>query len=112
MNLDELVSSIPDAEHESRVRLAQVVDAWKNDESTVDDLEGRIEKWIGHIWFGSDAAHQKFYKVWTEFKKSGIHGIGGMTMNERLYWFSLFDSWESSDSAAKTIMYTKLKAKA
>jgi hypothetical protein len=111
MNLDELVASIPDAEHDNRVRLAQIVDAWKNDGSTVDDLGGRIEKWIGHIWFSSDEAHQQFYKAWSEFKKSGIHGIGGMTMNERLYWFSLIDLWESSDSAAKTTTYAKLKAK-
>ena len=112
MNLDELVSSIPDAERENRVQLAHVVDAWKNDESTVDDLEGRIEKWIGHIWFSSNAVHEQFYQAWNEFKKRGIHGIGGMTMNERLYWFGLIDSWDSLDADAKTIIYTKLKAKA
>lgn len=111
MNLDELVSSIPDAERENRVRLEHVVDAWKRDESTVDDLEARIERWIGQTWFTSDGVHEQFYQAWKGFRNTGIQGIGGMTMNERLHWFGLLDSWESSDPAAKAIIYAKLKAK-
>ncbi len=50
--------------------------------------------------------------MWTEFRNSAIDGIGGMTMNERLYWFGLFDLFENAkDNVEQDKYYQKLMAK-
>ena len=50
--------------------------------------------------------------MWTEFRKSAIDGIGGMTMNERLYWFGLFDLFNNAkNDAEEEKFYGKLMAK-
>jgi len=50
--------------------------------------------------------------MWTEFKNSAIDGISAMTMNERLYWFGLFELFENvKNDNEQEKYYKKLMAK-
>jgi len=54
------------------------------------------------------------YLVWVAgvWNLQGIDGIGGMTMNERLWSFGLFDRFDlSQENKEKRIIYQKLHAK-
>ncbi len=49
--------------------------------------------------------------MWSDFRDSAINGIGGMTINERLYWFGLFDQFDKSvTQSEKENIYSKLMA--
>jgi hypothetical protein len=95
MNLDELVNSIPEKEH--RERLSNWVRDWKKDSSDIEALGELIEKWHGNVWFNSQQHQNEFYEEFIKFKSVAISGVGGMSVNERLYWFGLFEEWDSSD---------------
>jgi hypothetical protein len=71
-----------------------------------------LTKWHGNVWFQNEQNQNEFYDVLETFKKEAIEGIGGMTMNERLYWFGLFDLWDNSDEDDKNRIRNKLHAKA
>lgn len=112
MNLDELVQSIPDEDANFRENLNNWIGEWKNSEDDVNTLTYLIGKWHGTVWFKDQKAQNKFYEDWTNFKQNAIDGIGGMTMNERLHWFGLFERFDScSDEAEKIIIYRKLLAR-
>jgi hypothetical protein len=50
--------------------------------------------------------------MWSLFKEKTISQVGGMTMNERLYFFGLSDQFENCNSdECRLRIYTKLKAK-
>lgn len=112
MNLDELVNSIPESEAELKVALKQWVEAWKQDDKSIDELGFLIGKWHSNVWFKDTNISNKFYSDFTKFKEQAIEGIGGMTMNERLYFFSLFEKWDKSNENVKAVIYRKLKANA
>ena len=50
---------------------------------------------MGNSWFETDEDHNKIYKMWLSFRDKAILGIGGITMNERLYLFGLFEEFET-----------------
>lgn len=53
--------------------------------------------------------HSEIYKLWLSFRDEAIFGIGGMTMNERLYWCGLFDEFDTcKDELSKLRLYNKL----
>ena len=110
MNLDELVESIQNSDVELKKQLKFLIEKWKIDSSSLEDLSFMIEKWHGNVWFSSDKNSNQFYENWNEFKDKAINSIGGMTMNERLYWFGLFGIWDNSNSDLKKTIYIKLKA--
>ena len=110
MNLDELVESIP--ERELRAQLSKWVDGWKRDDTDVDALSALIEKWHGSVWFDDRQAQSVFYERFQKFRAQIIQRIGGMTVNERLYWLGLFDHWDLSDDASRKRIRTKLRADA
>ena len=93
MNLDELVNSIP--EYELRAQLSHWVDEWKSDESGVKRLSDLIRKWHGNVSFRDPQSQDEFYVRFQQFQNKVVENIGGMTVNERLYWFGLFDHWDS-----------------
>lgn len=110
MNLDELVSSIPESEAELKIELKRWVEAWKQDDKSINELGYLISKWHGNAWFKDPNISNKFYSDYTKFKEEAIDGIGSMTMNERLYFFSLFEKWDKSNENVKAAIYKKLKA--
>jgi len=110
MNLDELVDSIP--ERALRAQLWKWVDGWKSDDADVDELAALMEKWHGSVWFSDRQAQSAFYERFQKFREQIIQRVGGMTVNERLYWFGLFDHWDMSNDASRKRIRTKLRAAA
>ena len=112
MDLDALASAIRKTSSDPiLLKLSDLLVNWKSDKSTATELEQDVERYIGNTWISSTAEHEIIYSLWSQFRSDAIHGIGGMTMNERLYFFSLFPRWESihTEEERKTI-YAKLLA--
>jgi hypothetical protein len=110
MNLDELVESIENSDVGLRKQLEIIVSNWKTDNSSIEDLIYLIGKWHGNVWFSGDESSNLFYENWCEFKNIAVSSIKGMTFNERLYWFGLFEIWDKSNDAFKKTIRLKLKA--
>ncbi|KAB7619446.1 hypothetical protein [Alkalilimnicola sp. S0819] len=112
MTIDELAQGIRAASPEPVVqRLAEKLENWKRTEATVEDLRSQIEKYIGHTWVETSEVQKKVYRMWAAFCGDAIGGIGGMTMNERLYLFGLvaqFDSCRAEECRLR--IYRKLLA--
>lgn len=112
MDLDELATAMRKTSSDPVVlRLSDLLSVWKDDSSDAKELESTVERYIGNTWIADTAEHEKIYSLWSQFRDDAIHGIGGMTMNERLYCFSLFPRWEGTktDEDRKAI-YAKLLA--
>ena len=108
MNLDELVTSI--LETKLRDNLIRCVNDWKADDQDVDHLAFMINKWHGNTWFQKTDASDTFHSNFQKFKVTAIEGIGGLTVNERLYWFGLFDIWDKSNEQDQQRIRAKIKA--
>ena len=113
MNLDELTKNIRKVSKEEIVKkLADNIQEWKKDERNAVELRDNVERFIGNTWIEKQTDFDKIYGMWTEFRNSAIDEIGGMTMNERLYWFGLFDLFENAkDNVEQDKYYQKLMAK-
>ncbi|WP_394390611.1 hypothetical protein [Shewanella woodyi] len=87
MNLDELANSV--SESELRERLLHWIGEWKQDDQDIEELAYLIGKWHGNVWLKETDASNKFHSDFQAFKSAAIDNIGGLTLNERLYWFGL-----------------------
>jgi hypothetical protein len=108
MNLDELVASVP--EEELREGLSYWVKAWKQDESDIKNLACVIGKWHGNVWFKSINESNGFNERFQAFKSVAIEGNGGFTLNEKIYYFGLFEEWDRSNEAGQLRIRAKLYA--
>lgn len=113
MNIDELTQSFRNISNEKKLQdLVHWIVAWKLGDEDIRELEAMVEKCFGNMWLQSQADHSNAYKLWSEFKRDAIGGIGGMTMNERLFFFGLFERFDQSDTEEqKHAVYSKLLAK-
>lgn len=113
MNLDELSEEISKVSSEKVVQdLSRFLVAWKDNEETAEELKEGIERYIGNTWIEKNEDHSKIYRLWSAFREEAISGIGGMTMNERLYWFGLFNRYDAcNNEEEKLFVYRKLHAK-
>ena len=113
MNLDELAKEIQNISHEKVIQeLSRHLLEWKTNNKTAENLKDEIEKYIGSSWVESDEDHEKVYQLWSSFRDEAILGIGGMTMNERLYFFGLLNRFDSTpNQESRLIVYKKLHAK-
>ena len=97
MTLRELLAALPEASSDRAVRgLIDLLEQWRENADTAEDLYRTAEKYIGNTWLPSDAEHEAVYALWSAFKNQCIAGRGGMTINERLHCFDLFDAWDSA----------------
>jgi hypothetical protein len=112
MNLDELVYAIKQTSSDSvALKLATLLSSWKDDERDANELETTIERFLGNAWIDSKTEHEKIYGLWSQFRDDAMHGIGSMTMNERLYCFSLFPRWDGAHTEEEQkAIYAKLLA--
>ena len=110
MNLDELVNSVPEVE--LREKLYHWVGEWKQDDKDVEALAYLIGKWNGSVWFQDTDASNKSHSSFQNFKSTAIENIGGLTLNERLYWFGLFGVWENANATTQQRLRSKLHANA
>ncbi|MGE4294506.1 MAG: hypothetical protein AB7E49_02255 [Campylobacterales bacterium] len=113
MTLDELANKIRSVSEEKLIQdLAKYIEEWKSDDRNAEQLESMVERFFGNAWIPEEEDHSKAYSFWSSFRDDVVHGIGGMTMNERLYSFSLFDRFDSCESEEeKRVVYEKLHAK-
>ncbi len=112
MNLDELTAAIEKVSPELEVQhLVGHLRLWKTDSSNVTDLASLVEHYLGNSWLSTDAVHTVVYSLWASFRTQAIDGIGGMTMNERLYFFGLFEEFENANQNGIEKIYAKLNAK-
>ncbi len=112
MNYDDFFNEVHKYDSDSDVaKLLGVLKGWKLNTENVVQLQSTIERFFGHSWIESEATHNHLYKLWSSFNTSAIGNIGGMTMNERLFWFGLFEQFDSCKSEAKKqLIYSKLSA--
>lgn len=112
MNYDEYIKEVEKFSHdEVATRLGKHLLEWKQDDTDAIELVDSIERFFGNSWIEREETHNHLYRLWCKFKKEAIEGIGGMTMNERLYWFGLFERFENSKSeTAQNVIYAKLCA--
>ncbi|MBC3808857.1 hypothetical protein H8K52_16065 [Undibacterium seohonense] len=112
MDLDALVAAISRTSSDPVVlKLAVLLSNWKDDEKNTEELEVIVERFIGYTWIESEMEHKKIYGLWSQFRDKAIHGIGRMTMNERLYFFSLLNRWDSAQTEEERMaIYAKLLA--
>jgi len=74
-------------------------------------LKEGFERYIGNSWIENNDTHETIYHMWSSFRDEAITGIGGMTMNERLYYFGLFERFDDcEDQHARLVLYKKLHA--
>ena len=106
MNLDDLCNSI--SEKELRTNITHWVTEWKQNDKSVHDLSDMIDKWHGNVWFKDENASNDFLNNFQEFKRFAIDNIGGLTVNERLYLFGLFDAWDNQGEITKQRLRLKL----
>jgi|SRR6476660_1375262 len=110
MNLDELVNSIPDSEITLRENFRKWINDWKESPKDVFDLDYLIGKWHGNVWFKNQDVANQFHENFLTFRDNAIKKIGGMTINERLYWFGLTELWDLDDEKQQDVIRIKLKA--
>lgn len=112
MILDELASSIKAASADPAAnKLANLLLQWKHDDSNVEELESRVEHYIGNSWIASEAEHKNIHGVWEKFKSETMRAIGGMTMNERLFCFGLMSRLDVARTERERVaIYAKLLA--
>lgn len=112
MILDELAFSIKAASADPvAAKLADLLLQWKHDDSNVEELESWVEHYIGNTWIASEAEHKNIHGLWGKFKNETMRGIGGMTMNERLFCFGLMSRLDVARTERERLaIYAKLLA--
>ncbi len=116
MNYDEYIKEIEKLSEDDVVsRLIKHLVSWKDDDTNVLELADTIERFFGNSCIENKETHSHLYRMWSAFKKEAIEGIAGMTMNERLYWFGLFERFEKVESEPESeqkqkVIYAKVCA--
>jgi len=108
MSIDDFIKIIPDDEHDLLKSSGGMIDNWKVCDDDVDRLGYLIVKWHGTVRFKREYESNKFHKMIKGFNAECIDGIGGITINERLYAFWLFEIFDTRND--KSMIYKKLKA--
>ena len=83
---------------------------WREDDSTAEDLVSNLDRTLGHIWFSTNEDHATVALMIARLRDT-IAAIGGMTMNERLFYFDLMDRWDRAPDDQRDVLYKKVLAK-
>ena len=90
-------------------RLAALLEEWRTNASTAEELRQSVERYIGNSWIGSDEEHKAVYSLWSAFRDKCIMGRLGMTMNERLHCFSLLEAWDrATEATSRAVVRQKI----
>lgn len=115
MNLDELISNIKQLSKDDNTIsvLISILENWKINNKTVSELNYVIDKFRDGFFPKENEINLiKIGTLLYNFQEEIILNIGGMTMNEKLYVFSLFDRFDfSKNNNEKEIIYKKLTQK-
>ena len=74
--------------------------AWRDDDSTIEDLIADLDRILGQIWFSSNENHATVALLIARLRDT-VASIGGMTMNERLVAFDLMRRWDRTATAQR-----------
>jgi hypothetical protein len=85
------------------------VDAWPTDSTTPAQLLDEMNRLLGNVWFSTTEIHQQAFEALEAFAQT-VRDLGGMTVNERLYFFGLFDKWDASSEADQKAIQSKIRA--
>lgn len=112
VTIDETAAAIGHTSTDAVVQgLARLLVEWKFNADNVDELRTQVERYIGNSWIADDSTHAAVYVLWSAFCKTAIDCIGGMSMNERLFRFGLFERFDNASSPlAREEIYAKLLA--
>ncbi len=111
MNYDEYIEEAKKHSSDEVVaRLVSHLTNWKSDNTNAVELADSVERFLGNSWITREETHAYLYKLWSSFEASAISCIGSMTMSERLYWFGLFERYESATKSEQKVIYAKLCA--
>ncbi len=112
MDLDTLIIKIKIISNDSVIQtIVDKLQNWKKDDTSLDYLEYYIHKYIGDGSIEKNDAHETVYELWLLFQEEVTKDLDGMTMNERLYKFSLVKRYDSCFTKnCKLKVYTKLNA--
>ena len=113
MALDDLAKEIRGVSDEKLIQdLAKYIEDWKSDDTNAQALETMVERFFGNVWIPKEEDHSEAYEFWALFRDDAIRGIGGMTMNERLYAFGLFERYDHCKTQTeRLVVYAKVHAK-
>lgn len=110
MTLDELEEQMRAVSGDAiGQRMTSLVKDWKSDDATVEQLHSSVERCIECYRYDGSINYEEIHRLWSSFRKEVIGGIGGMTMNERLYYFGLFSRFDKCETEeARGRLYEKL----
>lgn len=113
MSLEQLILNIKKiSSAKEAIGLANYIQDWKTNEMNTAELRSSVEKYLGNISLENNFDYLHIYSLWSEFRNVAIDGIGGMTMNERLYHFGLLEAYEKLiTEKEKEKFFTKLMAR-
>lgn len=109
MTLDELVNSLKNTEPELHLNLEHWIHQWKISNDNIEQLDYLLSKWYGNVWFKKPNDSNEFYKNLKNFREKAISNISRLTLNERLYLFSLAELWDLNDYNIQEKIKTKFK---
>ena len=102
MTLDDLISQL------TNVELVTLLTKWKLDDRSLMELEQDVELLVRNIDTQTDPTDAE---SWSSFRDENIRTIGGMTMNERLWFFNLMDRYEACETEKeRRVIYHKVVA--
>lgn len=113
MNLIQYIAEVKKFElDEDIVILVKHLESWLDDDYDLEYLVRTVDKLFGNLWFQRRETHDHLYQLWCTFKVEAVDSVGGMTMNERLYLFGLFNRMDNCKSTSEIEkIYKKLEAK-
>ncbi|TGK10142.1 hypothetical protein EHO58_01585 [Leptospira selangorensis] len=112
MNLDELAENIQKSIIQYNQLFVDILFQWKVNDKVITDLSNEFESALEKLFKIHLEEFKIVSKLWEKFYKDAIQNIQGLTMNERLYFFCLFERFDSCNSVnCRDKIYTKLLAK-
>ena len=112
MTIDDLPSLIPTGRPDLQTDLAHWIAEWKRSANNIEQLRSLVDKWLGNVWINDAISFNALMQAWQSFKVEALDGIHAKTMNERLYAFGLFDSWDAENAEGRQRIMAKVLANA
>lgn len=112
MTIDDLPSLIPAERADLQSDLSHWIAEWKRSVDDIERLRYLVDKWLGNVWLQDEKGFLALMQAWQSFKTQSFDGIGGFTVNERLYVFGLLEIWDASGPEGRQTIMAKVLARA